>query len=79
MLMGCSKEPAIKDTLILGCGNFSDSLDPSASPNSAWGPVRYGIAETLFKFDSVMNAIPNLADSYEVDETKTIWTFHIDS
>ncbi|OON98814.1 MAG: peptide-binding protein [Epulopiscium sp. Nele67-Bin004] len=64
-------------TLRLGCGNFSDSLDPSASPNSAWGTARYGIAEGLFTFDDSMNATPTLCDTYTVDETHTIWEFHI--
>lgn len=66
-----------KTTLTLGCGNFSDSLDPSANANSGWATARYGIGEPLFQFDSSMNAIPNLCDTYEVDETKTIWSFHI--
>ncbi len=64
-------------TLTLGCSNFSNSLNPIASPNSAWGPARYGICETLFKFDNSMNATPNLCDTYQVDESKTIWEFHI--
>lgn len=64
-------------TLTLGCSNFSDTLDPSANANSAWGTARYGICEPLFVFDSSMNAVPNLCDTYEVDETKTIWQFHI--
>lgn len=65
------------DTLKLGCSNFSDSLDPSANANSAWGTARYGIGEPLFQFDNNMNAIPHLCDTYEVDETKTVWEFHI--
>ncbi len=77
-LVACSSnEEADTTTLTLGCSNFSDSLDPSASPNSAWGTARYGIGETLFKFDDSMNAQPNLSDTYEVDETKTVWKFHI--
>ncbi len=75
-LTACNNEEN-NSTLTLGCSNFSDSLDPSASPNSAWGTARYGIGETLFKFDDSMNAKPNLADSHSVDETKTIWNFHI--
>ncbi|MFI3231176.1 MAG: ABC transporter substrate-binding protein [bacterium] len=64
-------------TLTLGCSNFSNSLNPVASPNSAWGPARYGICETLFKFDNSMNALPNLCDSYQVDNSKTVWELHI--
>lgn len=64
-------------TLTLGCSNFSDTLDPSANANSAWATARYGICEPLFQFDNSMNATPNLCDTYEVDETKTVWQFHI--
>ncbi len=73
----CSNEDEKVSTLTLGCSNFSDSLDPSASPNSAWGTARYGIGETLYRFDDSMNAQPHLSDFYTVDDTKKIWTFHI--
>ncbi len=63
--------------LTLGCGNFSDSLDPSANANSAWGTARYGIGETLFQFDQNMNAVPNLATGYEVDDSHKIWTISL--
>ncbi len=75
--VGCGTTTSDTTTLTLGCSNFSDSLDPSASPNSAWGTARYGIGETLFKFGDQMNANPNLCESYTVDETKTIWEFKI--
>ncbi|OON93025.1 MAG: peptide-binding protein [Candidatus Epulonipiscioides saccharophilum] len=74
-LVGCSTTE--EDILTLGCSNFSDSLDPSASPNSAWGTARYGVGEGLFRFDDSMNAQPHLCDYYEVNEEKTIWKFHI--
>ncbi len=74
-LCGCSG--GMKDTLTLGCSNFSNSLDPSASPNSAWGTARYGIGEGLFRFDDTMNAQPYLCDTYEVNDEKTVWKFHI--
>lgn len=78
-LTGCggAEESGEMTTLILGCSNFSDSLDPSASANSAWGTARYSIGETLFSFDNSMNANPNLCDTYTVDDTKTVWEFHI--
>ncbi len=76
-LFACSEHVNDSTTLTLGCSNFSDSLDPSASPNSAWGTARYGIGETLYRFDDAMNAQPHLSDSHTVDATKKIWTFHI--
>lgn len=70
-------ENTTKDTLVVGCSNFSDSLDPSADANSAWGTSRYGIGETLFLFDENMNAQPNLATGYEVNEDNTVWTISL--
>lgn len=70
---GSAENSGIKDTLKVGCSNFSNSFDPSADANSAWGTARYGIGETLFMFDENMNAIPNLATSYDVNDDKTIW------
>lgn len=76
-LTGCggeeTSENVVKDTLMVGCSNFSNSLDPSADANSAWGTARYGIGETLFIFDENMNAVPNLAQSYVVNDEKTEW------
>lgn len=74
---GSNASTVAMTNLTLGCSNFSDSLDPSASPNSAWGTARYGIGEPLFQFDQSMNSVPNLCDTYEVDESKTVWEFHI--
>ncbi len=76
-LAACSGQEEDNSTLTLGCSNFSDSLDPSASPNSAWGTARYGIGEGLFRFDESMNAKPHLAESYTVNDAKTHWTFSI--
>ncbi len=70
---GQSTDNGVKDTLTVGCSNFSNSLDPSADANSAWGTARYGIGETLFIFDESMNAVPNLATGYTVNEDKTVW------
>lgn len=76
---GCGGEDrsASSDTLNFGCFNYSDSLDPSVMVNAAWATSRYGIGECLFRFDDEMNAQPLLCDEYEVDDTNTIWQFHI--
>lgn len=66
-----------KDTLIIGCSNFSNSFDPSADANSAWGTARMGIGETLFMFDENMNAVPHLAEGYTVNDAKTSWDIKI--
>lgn len=74
---GTTENTGTKDTLKVGCSNFSNSLDPSADANSAWGTARYGIGETLFMFDENMNAIPNLATSYDVNDEKTVWEIQL--
>ncbi|RLP06499.1 ABC transporter substrate-binding protein [Propionibacterium australiense] len=64
--------------LKFGCTNFSkESLDPSNQTNAAWACMRYGVGESLFKFDEHMVAQPNLSDSFTVDEEHTNWQFHI--
>ena len=79
MLTGCSKGSTADASTVLnfGCTNFSESLDPSAMPNAAWAVSRYGIGESLFKFDDKMEADYNLCDEYSVNEDNTEWKFHI--
>ncbi|WP_455543146.1 ABC transporter substrate-binding protein, partial [Intestinibacter sp.] len=64
-------------TLNFGCTNFSDSLDPTSATNGAWAVSRYGIGETLYRFDQQMQPQPYLADSVKSNDDKTEWTFHI--
>lgn len=79
MLTGCSKGSTADASTVLnfGCTNFSESLDPAAMPNAAWAVSRYGIGESLFKFDDQMEADYNLCDEYSVNDEHTEWTFHI--
>lgn len=57
-LTGCSSSDSGGSSgteLKFGCTNFSkESLDPSNQPNAAWACMRYGIGESLFKFDEKM-------------------------
>lgn len=79
MLGGCSKESSADESTSLkfGCTNFSESLDPSAMPNAAWSVSRYGIGESLFKFNDKMEAEANLCDEYTVNDDHTEWKLHI--
>lgn len=64
--------------LKFGCQMYSDGLiDPAAQINCAWNAMRYGITESLFKFDDNMNVIPWLADSYEVSDDHKTWTIKL--
>lgn len=77
-LAGCgSSSSASSDTLKFGCIKYSDSLDPANKINSAWCDTRYGIGECLYRFDDQMNAVPQLAESYDVNDAHTEWVFHI--
>ena len=57
---------------------FADgSIDVARDVNSAWNAMRYGITESLFKFDDSMNVVPWLADSYEVSDDHKTWTIKL--
>lgn len=79
---GSAQTEAVADSseakvLNFGCENFSDNLDPATIQNAAWAVSRYGIGESLFKFDDTMTAQPNLCDTYTVNDDKTEWVFHL--
>lgn len=73
-----SKEKAggQKDTLKFGVTNFADSLEPTDN-YFGWVVMRYGLGECLVKFDKQMNAVPWLAESWQISEDKLTWTFKI--
>lgn len=64
------------DTLRVGSTSFADSLDPAESYFS-WTLIRYGIGETLTRFDDRMVPQPWLAERWSVGEDRLTWTFHI--
>lgn len=81
-LAGCSSNGSgpggSSAELKFGCTNFSkESLDPSNQPNAAWACMRYGVGESLFKFDDRMVAQPHLADFCTVDDEHLTWAVHI--
>ncbi|EJW96989.1 bacterial extracellular solute-binding protein, family 5, partial [gut metagenome] len=78
---GCGGDKAAKnavsaDKVKFGVTNFADSLDPTDNYCS-WAVIRYGLGETLVKFDDQMNAVPWLADKWSISDDKLTWTFHI--
>ena len=70
------KEADTKDTLKVAAASFADSLEPTVDYNG-WQVVRYGIGETLVKFDKKMNATPWLAESWKISDDRLTWTFRI--
>lgn len=75
-LAGCGSSSGDKDTLKVGVTNFADSLEPTENFFS-WVVMRYGIGESLVKFDSKMNVQPWLADTWSISDDHLTWTFHI--
>lgn len=76
---GCGsgdKAAANKDTVKFGVTNFADSLEPTDNFFS-WVVMRYGLGECLVQFDDEMNAVPWLAESWQISDDKLTWTFKI--
>ena len=63
-LTGCgTNSSADKDILRVGAIGFASTLEPTENYFS-WVVVRYGIGETLVKFDDTMKAKPWLASKW---------------
>ena len=73
---GCGGKEASSDTLRVGVTNFADSLEPTENA-FGWVVMRYGMGETLTKFDEKMNIQPWLAESRKISDDKLTWTFKI--
>ena len=78
LLTGCGggQSAGDKTTLKVGVTNFADTLEPTENYFS-WVVMRYGMGETLVKFDEKMNATPWLAESWKIADDKLTWTFKI--
>lgn len=67
-----------RKTLKFGCQMYSaGGLDPALRPDWAWNSMRYGITESLFKFDDEMNVQPWLAESCKVSKDHRTWTIQL--
>ena len=78
LLAGCGSDSAEnKDVLKVGVTNFADTLEPTDN-FYAWVVMRYGIGETLTKFDKSMVAKPWIASKWSLADDKLTWTFTID-
>ena len=49
------------------------SVNTAGDENGGWNAMRYGITETLFKFNDNMELEPWLAESYTVNDDHTEW------
>ena len=76
-LTGCgTNSSADKDVLRVGAIGFASTLEPTENYFS-WVVVRYGVGETLVKFEDTMKAKPWLASKWSVSEDGKTWTFTI--
>ncbi|WP_371378183.1 ABC transporter substrate-binding protein [Sporomusa aerivorans] len=73
---GSGKKEADKKTLKIGVTNFADSLEPTEN-YFGWVVMRYGMGESLAKFDEKMNVQPWLAESWQISADHLTWTFKI--
>ena len=79
-LIGCHKQPVIdKKTLVYGTMDYGVSMENTGTnPHKSyygWTASRYGIGETLFKFNDKMELEPWIAKDFEYidDCTVKIW------
>ena len=64
--------------LTFGCQMYSDGLiDPSLQTNTAWNCSRFGVGQTLFRFDDNVKAVPQLAESATPSDGNKTWTFKL--
>ena len=77
LLVGCGSEATdSKEVLKVGVTNFADTLEPTEN-YFAWVVMRYGVGESLTKFDKEMKVTPWLAESWKIGDDKLTWTFVI--
>lgn len=79
-LTGCGGgdggKQAASTTLKVGVTNFADTLEPTEN-FFAWVVMRYGMGETLARFDEKMRTTPWLAESWKISDDHLTWTFKI--
>lgn len=77
LVTGCSGDKKEDKTVLrFGVTNFASSLEPTEN-YFAWVVMRYGIGETLSRFNEKMEVAPWLAESWQVDDRKVVWKIMI--
>lgn len=78
-LTSCGKKEAAVDAekeLTIGVTSFADTLEPTEQ-YFGWVVSRYGVGETLVKFDKEGKLAPCLATDWEVSDDQLTWRFDI--
>lgn len=73
---GAESEVKHEKEITIGTTSFADTLEPTEQYFS-WVVSRYGVGETLVRFDEEGEIVPCLAESWEISEDQLIWTFKI--
>ncbi len=81
LLSGCMEQTATTDpatdaekVLSFGCQMYTDGIvNGVMDENGGWNAMRFGITESLFKFNDSMEVEPWLAESYTVNDEHTQW------
>lgn len=73
---GSAQKDKDPKTLRFGVTNFADSLEPTEN-YFGWVVMRYGLGESLTKFDEQMNVQPWLAESWTISDDHMVWTFTV--
>ncbi len=70
---------AQKDTLIIGMQDDVASLDPAKSFETAAAGIMTQVYDTLVGYaeEDFTQAIPKLAETWEISEDGKVWTFHL--
>ena len=84
LLSGCEKstdqssedKEKNEDTMTIAVTSFADTLEPTEQYFS-WVVARYGIGETLVKFNEEGELVPCLAEKWNNSEDGCTWTFQI--
>lgn len=71
-----TKEATNGGETVIGVTSFADTLEPTEQYFS-WVVSRYGVGETLTKFNENGEITPCLAESWEVSDDNLSWTFKI--
>ncbi len=71
--------PRSNGTLVYAAGTDAQTLDPQFATDVPTARVIMQIHETLVKYDTDMNLVPGLAESWEVTSDLLTWTFRLRS
>lgn len=74
---GCGSSPAKADSITVGVANDIDSMDPNKTVSAGTREVLYNVYEGLVKPDSEGNLVPAVAESYEISDDQTTYTFKL--